>query len=148
MSAGERLALTAAEQQLPEATCGFHGPLVETLVELVSDLKWFNRIGKWLLCTIGAAVVLLLPLAVSFLLHVQHLETRLSVIASQGEALTLKQSACEEVVKKHGELPGHGDSVRAQAVISARLDALQAAFDELRRRAERNDVGEARKGGK
>ena len=50
------------------------------LVEMHQDLKWIKRFGGWWMAVTGGAIVLLIPVAITFAVYISNLDRRLSLV--------------------------------------------------------------------
>lgn len=72
--------------------CPDHQEHMEMLHEMHTNLGWLVRIGKWYVAVVGAAVVLILPLLVSFFVYLASVERRVAL-------LELRMSAHEQILR-------------------------------------------------
>ena len=47
---------------------------------LVSDIRWLIRIGKWALGVMTATILLVIPLSVTFFVHISHITSEIDQI--------------------------------------------------------------------
>jgi hypothetical protein len=53
---------------------------VGSLKVLISDMKWLIRIGKWSLGLMAGAVMMVVPLSVTFFVHISHLVSEIDQV--------------------------------------------------------------------
>lgn len=72
---------------LGNETCKIHDNEVgkidklDTKLELLmSDIKWFKKFGSWWMTITGGAIVLFVPLIITFAVYVHSIDRRLAVV--------------------------------------------------------------------
>lgn len=60
--------------------CGVHEEQMEVLHELRNDVKWIRKIGGWWFSIVGGAIVLLVPLMITFFVYLSSVEKRLALV--------------------------------------------------------------------
>lgn len=63
--------------------CEFHMTIASSLESIVSDMKWFLRVGKWGLSVVGFGIALLIPMVATFLVHISSLNAELVAIKNR-----------------------------------------------------------------
>lgn len=65
---------------LNKETCSVHEAEVSKIDIVMTDVKWLKRFGSWWMAITGAAIVLFLPLIITFAVYVHSIDKRLATI--------------------------------------------------------------------
>lgn len=63
--------------------CTSHGPLLEVMTKLCTNIEWLVRIGNWALIVLGAAIVICIPLFLGVLQDIQSLKNQMTIYSSK-----------------------------------------------------------------
>mgnify|MGYP000882062819 CR=1 FL=1 len=87
--------------------CPTHSELVGSLKVLISDIKWLIRIGKWALAVMSAAIMMVIPLSVTFFVHVsritgdiEQVKAKVALTDKSIEKLSIVHDRFEDAVRK------------------------------------------------